>query len=87
MSSVLLGCGGSGHSSVGDPTGWVDRCPICPSYPDARCTGPTSTNLAPYTGSASGLQGEPEASSRALRLTTVGETLLPFARRMVAQRR
>jgi hypothetical protein len=50
-SSALLACGGSGHSSVGDSTGWVDRCPPYPSFPDASCTGPTTSNLALYTGS------------------------------------
>lgn len=32
-------------------TRWVDRCPAYPSFPDANCTGPTSSNLALYTGS------------------------------------
>jgi len=33
------------------PCGWVDRCPAYPSFPDANCTGPTSSTLPLYTGS------------------------------------
>ena len=51
----LTGCGrSSGGSSGGSGNGstdWVDRCPAYPSFPDASCTGPTSTNLPLYTGS------------------------------------
>src|SRR5262249_48906282 len=54
-SSGSTGTGGSAGSSgsggTSGSTGWVDRCPPYPSFPDANCTGPTSTNLPLYTGS------------------------------------
>jgi hypothetical protein len=53
-SSVLAGCGGSSGSAAdpGDSNdGWVDHCPAFPSFPDASCTGPTSSGLPLYTGS------------------------------------
>lgn len=42
---------GSGGSAGRDgSSGWIDRCPDYPSFPDADCTGPIGT-LSPYTGS------------------------------------
>ncbi len=49
--SVGTGCNGSGGGRGGDPGGWIDRCPAYPSFPDAGCTGPTTTSLPLYTGS------------------------------------
>lgn len=48
---VLSGCGGSASGPGDGHDGWVDRCSAYPSFPDASCTGPTSADLPPYTGS------------------------------------
>ena len=56
LAVCLFACSGGtsgtkGGGSGGGSTGWVDRCPAYPSFPDANCTGAMSTNLPLYAGS------------------------------------
>jgi hypothetical protein len=50
-SARTLDGGNDGSAGSSGSTGWVDRCADYPSFPDENCTGPTTSNLSPYTGS------------------------------------